>query len=56
MLMLTLLLPLALLGVMLGMERVERWVSNDLARTRPDGEAGPAVRQSALSGAAASPR
>jgi hypothetical protein len=31
MMLLTLLSPLALLGVMLGMERVERWVSNDIA-------------------------
>ena len=31
MMMLALLLPLALLGVLLGMERVERWVSKDVA-------------------------
>ena len=31
MMLLALLLPVALLGVLLGMERVERWVSNDIA-------------------------
>jgi hypothetical protein len=31
MIMLALLLPFALLGLLLGIERVERWVSNDIA-------------------------
>jgi hypothetical protein len=31
MMMLALFLPLAFLGVLLGMERVERWVANDIA-------------------------
>ena len=31
MMMLALLFPLAILGVLLGMERVERWVANDIA-------------------------
>jgi hypothetical protein len=31
MMMLALLMPVALLGVLFGMERVERWISNDIA-------------------------
>lgn len=31
MMMLTLLLPLALLGMLMGVARLERWVSNDIA-------------------------